>query len=541
MNREHASILLIEDNPGDARLIRELLPEGKGVVRSLEWVESLQAGLRRIAQGGIDMVLLDLGLPESTGLETLRRLRANAGHLPVVVMSGLGDEEIAVQAVQEGAQDYLVKGQVDAGLLSRSIRYALDRNAAAIALRRAHDELENKVVERTATLARTIESLQRGIDERKRAEEKLTASEERFRATFEQAAVGIALVAPNGRWLRVNQRLCEIVGYFREELLQKTFQDVTHSENPDAGIEYSRQLMAGEIQTYSVEKRLIRRDGSLAWINLTVSIVRNSSDDRAYFIFVIEDIVGRKRAEEEIRKLNQELEQRVRERTAQLEAANKELEAFAYSVSHDLRAPLRAIDGFSQALLDDYAPKLDAEGTRCLHRVRAASQRMGQLIDDMLNLSRVTRGEMRMEKVNLSNLAREIAAELVRCEPERKVSLTIAPDAVVIGDPRFLRVALENLLGNAWKFTSKRPEARIEFGVTEQEGRPVYFVRDNGAGFNMDYAGRLFGAFQRLHTPDEFPGTGVGLATVQRILHRHGGRVWAEGRVDQGATFYFAL
>ncbi len=248
-----------------------------------------------------------------------------------------------------------------------------------------------------------------------------------------------------------------------------------------------------------------------------------------------------KRAEDDIQKLNRELDCRVRERTAQLEGANKELEAFAYSVSHDLRTPLRGIDGFSQALLEDYAEKLDEEGKHYLHRVRAAAQRMGQLIDDMLSLSRVTRGEMRMEKVNLSSLAQEIASELARHEPERTAAFTIAPEVLVTGDAGFLRVALENLLGNAWKFTSKRRDATIEFGVTEQEGQPVYFVRDNGAGFNAKWAGRLFGAFQRLHTPEEFPGTGVGLATVQRIIHRHGGHVWAEGEINRGATFYFSL
>jgi signal transduction histidine kinase len=236
-----------------------------------------------------------------------------------------------------------------------------------------------------------------------------------------------------------------------------------------------------------------------------------------------------------------QMNRQLRQTRDELQTANQELETFSYSVSHDLRAPLRSIDGFSQTLLDDYAPKLDEAGRHYLQRVRLATQRMTQLIDDMLSLSRVTRGELQLGQVNLSNLAQQIAGELARREPERKVRWVIAPEAVVPGDARYLRVALENLLGNAWKFTSKCPEAQIEFGVTQQAGRPAYFVRDNGAGFDMKYAGKLFGAFERLHSPEEFPGTGVGLATVQRIIHRHGGRVWAEGEVNRGATFYFSL
>ena len=228
-------------------------------------------------------------------------------------------------------------------------------------------------------------------------------------------------------------------------------------------------------------------------------------------------------------------------RDIELAAVNDELEAFNYSVSHDLRAPLRTIDGFSQALLEDYEDKLDDEGKDYLGRTRAASQRMGVLIDDLLNLSRVTRGDLRHEEVDLTAIARKVVAELEEGDPERQVTFEIAEGAVTMGDPNLLRAVLDNLIGNAWKFTGNHPTAKIEFGITEDGGQPAFYVRDDGAGFDMRYSENLFGAFQRLHGMTEFPGTGIGLATVQRIIHRHGGRVWAEGEVEQGATFYFTL
>jgi light-regulated signal transduction histidine kinase (bacteriophytochrome) len=252
---------------------------------------------------------------------------------------------------------------------------------------------------------------------------------------------------------------------------------------------------------------------------------------------MVHDITERKRAEEDRDRLLVE----VQRRAADLDVANKELEAFSYSVSHDLRAPLRHIDGFSSILEQAYADKLDERGRQYLMYLREGSQKMEQLIDAMLQLSRASRVEMSRQPVNLSDLAQSIVADLQRTEPERPVELDIAPGVVANGDPHLLSSVLENLLSNSWKFTAKGPVTKIEFGVTQKDGRKAYYVRDNGVGFDMAYADKLFVAFQRLHKAADFSGTGIGLATVQRIIHRHGGEVWAEAAVDNGATFYFTL
>jgi light-regulated signal transduction histidine kinase (bacteriophytochrome) len=252
-------------------------------------------------------------------------------------------------------------------------------------------------------------------------------------------------------------------------------------------------------------------------------------------------VTDQRRADDAVRRLNAELERRVTERTAQLEAANQELEAFSYSVAHDLRAPLRGIEGFSQIVIEEHAASLGAEGLAHLQRVRDAARRMTRLVDDLLRLGRVARIELHHERVDLSALAASVADELRRSEPGRPVDVRIEPWLVAHGDPRLLRVALDNLLGNAWKFTARSASAKIELGASDAGPDRAFFVRDNGAGFDTRAAPKLFGAFQRYHTSLEFEGTGVGLAIVQRIIDRHGGRIWADSAVDQGATFFFTL
>jgi signal transduction histidine kinase len=253
------------------------------------------------------------------------------------------------------------------------------------------------------------------------------------------------------------------------------------------------------------------------------------------------ELAERQRIENEVRLLNEELESRVAQRTAELQNANSELQSFSYSVSHDLRAPLRSISGFSNILLEDYTRNLDAKGLDYLNRICRASQRMAQLIDDLLSLSKITRNPLNPTLVNLSDLAHDVVGEIKRTQPDRRVDIIIAPHVMARADPNLMRIALQNLLDNAWKFTGKSPNPKIEFGSCLLNGTPTFFIRDNGAGFDMTFAETLFFPFKRLHSEDEFEGTGIGLATVRRILQRHGGQIWARGEINKGATFFFTL
>jgi PAS domain S-box-containing protein len=303
----------------------------------------------------------------------------------------------------------------------------------------------------------------------------------------------------------------------------------------------TRRLPESGDTSFYDEFRAIHRSKGLRWMLSRGQVSYDENGNGVSMRGTIVDITDRKLAEEQIQKLNRELEQRVSERTKDLAASNAELESFAYSVSHDLRAPLRGIDGFSQALLEDYGHLFDERAQEYIRRVRSGARRMGELIDDLLNLSRLSRQAIVSQEVDLSELAREITDRLAEQEPDRLVRVAVTPGVTCVGDAGLLRVVLENLLGNAWKFTRGRSDAFVEFGVAHQDGERAFFVRDNGIGFDPLYANKLFGAFQRLHIRDDFEGSGIGLATVKRIVHRHLGRVWAEGAVEAGATFYFTI
>lgn len=408
---------------------------------------------------------------------------------------------------------------------ARSMEY-LDR-ARRVNLKRlqiVNNNLETQILERT-----------HGLEEEVLRRE---ASERTFSALLESAPDAMVVSNDQGRIVMTNLQTENMFGYRAEQLAGQPVELLIPERFRKGHILHRKQYMtAPQLRSMGVGLELfgLHRDGHEFPVAVSLSPVQL---DQGLVVFsAIRDMREHRKIEREIRDLNLELKKQNRE----LEAVNRELQAFSYSVSHDLRAPLRAIDGFSQAVLEDYACRLDEEGQDFLRRVRAAAQHMGHLIDDLLRLSRVTQGSLSLESVNLSKRAEAIIQELREEEPDREVQIQIEPNLVIVGDRRLLDIVLANLLGNAWKFTAKKPEAAIEFERLSHEKPTTYLIRDNGAGFDMAYASKLFGAFQRMHDVREFPGTGIGLATVQRIIHRHGGRVWAAASEGHGATFYFSL
>jgi PAS domain S-box-containing protein len=369
-------------------------------------------------------------------------------------------------------------------------------------------------------------------------ERTIRTNEARFRTLLNSAPDAVLIADADGRILLANAETERMFGFRRDELIGGSIEMLVPARIREKHVGLRTQYAAApRTRTMGAGLALTaqRKDGSE--VPVAISLSPAITDEGTLIFCDIRDITDQRRAEEHIQELNARLERD----NAELKALNKELEAFSYSVSHDLRAPLRAIDGFSQALVEDYAERLDETGRNYAGRVRAAAQRMGLLIDDLLKLARVARAELTPEDIDLSALGIEIGASLALEYPARAVQFDAMPGMRVQGDARLLRVALENLLGNAWKFTAGREPGRIAFGASADGGGTTYFVRDNGAGFDMAYAGKLFGAFQRLHDAREFPGTGIGLATVQRIVHKHGGRIWGEGAEGTGATFFFTL
>ena len=503
-------VLLVEDNAGDARLISELLREADPDAFVVAAVDRLSAAFDHVIAQPTDVILLDLVLPDSSGIETFTTMYAHAPSIPIIVLTGLSDESHVNATLREGAQDYLVKGEIDGRALARSIRYAMERKRAEGEIRHLNEHLEQRVLDRTSELASANVELARHRRE--------------LQDFIDAMSTMNAKIDIDGTFLLVNRIAQRSTGFPLERLIGMNFLD-GHWWGFDPAVQRRvrsafQSAVGGALVSY--EER-VQAFGKVMTILLTFVPVRGSDGQVAYIVAEGRDITRRIEVEEA------------------LKAANQELEAFTYSVSHDLRAPIRQIDGFSRLLVEQFESTLDPKARHYLARVRESTQRMGRLVDDLLRLSQLGRQDVRPRPAKLDDVVREVVSEMQTDVGDRDVQWRLAPLPTVQCDMGLVKVAFTNLLSNAVKYTRTRNPAVIEVGRGLHNGRDTIVVRDNGVGFDMKYADRLFGVFQRLHRADEFEGTGVGLATVQRIVRKHGGEIWAEAEPDKGAAFHFTL
>jgi PAS domain S-box-containing protein len=527
-------VLVVDDNPENVHILVQHLQSQYEVICTASGNEALETAF---SDDRPDIILLDIMMPDMDGFEVCSRLKANTEtwSIPVIFITALGQDVDETKGLNLGAVDFITK--------PFSIPVAKARIEAHLRLK---EEMDSRI-----TLAHKLEELNKNLETRiqkkaaalEQAHEDLKTSESKYRGIYENAIEGIFQTTPQGRFLDASPSLAGSLGYESPQELVATITDAAHQpflRPQDQKIVLQALEQKGELFGY--ETQLQKKNGETTWVMISAKAVRDENDKLMYFQGFVTDITGRKRAEEKIRKLNQELEQRVAERTTQLEVSNKELEAFCYSVSHDLRAPVRHIEGFLELLRKSLPTELDEQGQHCFEAVSASTQRMASLIDDLLSFSRVGRNEFSRVRIDMTEVVQEVIRELEPETGKRPIEWRIGDLPVATGDPSLLRVVLVNLITNALKFTRPRRQARIEIGsLPDQASEDLIFVRDNGVGFDMAYADKLFNVFQRLHRMEEFEGTGIGLATVRRIIARHGGRTWAEGKPDQGAVFFFSL
>jgi len=499
------NLLIVEDSEDDADLLLRVLRPA-GYEPAYEIVDTLPTMRAALETKDWDVITSDHSMPQFSAPAALALAKELRPDAPFIVVSGENDLDLAVSLMKSGARDYIRK-------------------------------------EELARLVPTIKEVMHEVEvgrEQQRAEHLLQISEARYRRLFETAQDGILILdADTGQITDVNPYLVKMLGYPQENFLGKKLWEIGSFKDSEASKSTFLELQTQGYVRYEDLPLEASDEG-----RVDVEFVSNvyTVGDKRVIQCNIRNITRRKEAEAKVRLLNAELEQRLQDRTVQLQVLNKEAENFSYSIAHDLRAPLRRIGGFAQALEEGYASSLNAEGQHFIQTIRTSAEHMGSLLDGLIEVARFSRNDLRRMAVDLTATVRRVAAELQQDDPERKVELIVAEGITANGDPRLLQRVLDNLLNNAYKFTAKRALARIEFGVAPQaDGRVAYFVRDNGIGFDMAYADQLFGAFQRLHGAKEYPGTGIGLATVERIIHRHGGQVWAEGTENTGATFYFTL
>jgi signal transduction histidine kinase len=528
-----ATVLIVDDEPANCRLLEALLhPEGY----ITQCASSGAQALVMVAKQAPDLILLDVMMPEMDGYQVAALLKADpvSSNIPIIMVTALNDRDARIAGLKAGAEEFLSK-PVDRAELWLRVRNLLRLKEYGDFLRNHNLMLEHEVMARTADLR---QSTQLQLNDAARQVAILNALPAHIALLDRQGTI----ISINDAWRQfgeANMLLSPDHGLginYLQVCDEARDGNMVEAQQAALGI---RAVLRGSMDHFALEYPC-HAPSQRRWFLLTVTPL--SSDRMGGVIVMHLDVSVRKQAQEDIQLLNDGLEERVRHRTDQLQVANQELEAFSYSASHDLRTPLSAIDGYSSLLAKDIGTGASERSKHYLSRIRAGVTQMGELIDALLSLAQVSRSRIAWETADLSAMARAVLDGYCEREPHRPVAISITPDVHVMGDHRLIQQVMDNLLGNAWKFSSQAAQASIEFSCsTGSTGEAIYTVRDNGAGFDMAYADKLFGAFQRLHTAAEFAGTGIGLATVHRIITRHGGRIWAESVPGEGASFHFTL